>query len=757
MIENTTLSYNKKFLLRLFKQIDSGLLIIDERGRICHSNDFARQLLGYSDDTLIGKSVFEINPQLNYRTWKTLFSQRPDEANSKVGEIYTSTDRFVTVTTEAIRFPLDGVPHCFYFIHTVNQVYRYRNLLNHIFVQNNIGAWDWDANADTFYLTDQFISLLGLPSYQNVVSTDDFFKFFSEQNDTSTLRLAFEKVVKDKTSFSSEINYFHENQEKSFILYAFPEKQGNKIPKVYGMIQDISKVAFDKKRLIADFTLNNTNDLIFWVKPDGGFYYVNDQVCQSMEYSKEELLTKDVFDISSEFNPEQWKIHWQNLKVEKHINFESHIFSKNGKRIPVIADLNFIEFHGEEYNIAVCRDITKKLERDELIDLSHATLDQSKGFIFWCDEHGRIRFSNQSTQDHLAYKASELREMSILQLIPTIDTSDWKKSIGSEKDHHILSGDGTITPVEIIHTSVIHKENCFECITVYDISERKLKEQKLKKALEEISLLKERIESEKDYLREEVNVSSNFNNIICKSKSYQNVLSKVAMVADSDTTVLVLGETGTGKELLARSIHDLSNRSSAAMIKINCAALPKYLIESELFGHEKGSFTGASERRVGRFELAHKGTLFLDEIGELPLSLQAKLLRVLQEGELVRVGGNKTIKVDVRLITATNRNLEKLVSKGLFREDLYYRLNVFPIYNIPLRERREDIIPIALHFIDSLSSKMNRPIKTIRQDYIDTLNEYDYPGNIRELINLVERSIILSENGVLTRDLIQIN
>jgi formate hydrogenlyase transcriptional activator len=220
-------------------------------------------------------------------------------------------------------------------------------------------------------------------------------------------------------------------------------------------------------------------------------------------------------------------------------------------------------------------------------------------------------------------------------------------------------------------------------------------------------------------------------------------------VAPTDATVLIEGETGTGKELVARAIHDLSGRSQRSFIKVNCAAIPATLLESELFGHEKGSFTGAFAQKIGRFELAHQGTLFLDEVGEIPLELQSKLLRGIQEQELERLGGNRTIHVDVRFVAATNRNLKQMVDEGKFRSDLYYRLHVFPLMVPPLRERKEDIPLLIRFFAQKHAKRMNRPIESIPSAAIEALTNYDWPGNIRELQNVIERSVILSPGRVL--------
>ena len=264
-------------------------------------------------------------------------------------------------------------------------------------------------------------------------------------------------------------------------------------------------------------------------------------------------------------------------------------------------------------------------------------------------------------------------------------------------------------------------------------------------AFEEIDELRCKLEGERTCLIEEIKAAHNFEEIIGKSASLAAVLRRVSQVAPTDATVLIQGETGTGKELFARALHNLSARSKRALIKINCATLPGPLIESELFGHEKGSFTGATERRIGKFELAEGGTIFLDEIGELPLELQAKLLRVLQERELERLGGRQVIKVDVRVIAATNRDLAREVAEGRFREDLFFRLNVFPLVIPPLSERREDIAMLAAHFAVKFSKEFARPLRTFRESDMQRLVGRAWKGNIRELAHLIEQAVIVSE------------
>jgi|GEM_PF-876329 len=278
-----------------------------------------------------------------------------------------------------------------------------------------------------------------------------------------------------------------------------------------------------------------------------------------------------------------------------------------------------------------------------------------------------------------------------------------------------------------------------------DITERKLGEESLKQAHNELQQLKDRLHDENIYLKEEIRVATNFGEMIGESEALTRVLHQAEQVAPLDTTVLILGETGTGKELLAHAIHNRSPRAKRSLVKVNCAALPADLIESELFGHEKGAFTGATSKRTGRFEIANSGTIFLDEVGELPLDLQTKLLRVLQEGEFEPVGSNRTVHVSVRVIAATNRNLEEAVRQGEFRSDLYYRLSIFPITLPPLRERRKDVPILVKHFVNEINRKFSKQIDTVPKEAMTALQNYPWPGNIRELRNVIERAMIISE------------
>jgi transcriptional regulator with GAF, ATPase, and Fis domain len=288
--------------------------------------------------------------------------------------------------------------------------------------------------------------------------------------------------------------------------------------------------------------------------------------------------------------------------------------------------------------------------------------------------------------------------------------------------------------------------------TVIDVTERKRAENDLRQAFNEINKLKDLLYRENLALRDEVDRTSMFEEIVGTAKPLSAVLSRIAKVAPTESTVLITGETGTGKELIARAVHKRSRRSGRAFVSVNCAAIPRDLILSELFGHEKGAFTGAMQRRLGRFEMADSGTIFLDEVGELSPDTQVALLRVLQEREFERVGGGQPIRVDVRVIAATNRDLKAAVANGTFRQDLFYRLNVFPIEVPPLRERKDDILMLVEYFAQRYATRAGKHIRLIDKKTLELLQSYDWPGNIRELQNIIERSVILSSGDVLSVD-----
>ncbi len=314
--------------------------------------------------------------------------------------------------------------------------------------------------------------------------------------------------------------------------------------------------------------------------------------------------------------------------------------------------------------------------------------------------------------------------------------------------------DGSPVPVEYTSTPIRQGGKIQGAVVVFrDISQRKEIERQREVAFQEIKQLKEQLEQERDYLRDEIKIGSDFGEIIGNSTALQRTMAQIDAVAATPANVLILGESGVGKELVARAIHDKSERANKPLVKVNCASIPKDLFESEFFGHVKGAFTGAHRDRVGRLQLADGGTVFLDEVGEIPMDLQGKLLRALQEREFERVGDDRTIKVDVRVVAATNRNLEAEVKAGRFREDLYYRLGVFPILVPPLRDRRDDIGPLAEHFLSRTCINLGREPMRLSKQQAQQLMRHSWPGNIRELRNIIERAVILSAGNRARLDL----
>lgn len=316
--------------------------------------------------------------------------------------------------------------------------------------------------------------------------------------------------------------------------------------------------------------------------------------------------------------------------------------------------------------------------------------------------------------------------------------------------------DGTAFPVEYTSTPIRDHGKLVGAVIVFrDVSDRREAEARLHAALEEVKRLKDKLELENAYLQEEIRAEHNCREIVGNSVAIRGVIRQIELVAPTDANVLITGESGTGKELIARATHEASRRHDRPLIRVNCAAIPRELFESEFFGHVRGAFTGATKERVGRFELADGGTLFLDEVGEIPLELQGKLLRVLQEGQFERVGDERTREVNVRVIAATNKDLQQEVAAQRFREDLYFRLNVFPIQGVPLRERLDDIPLLASHFLQRTCRKLNVAHVRLTQSDIGKLQAYHWPGNVRELENAIERAIIVAQNGRLALDLPQ--
>lgn len=494
---------------------------------------------------------------------------------------------------------------------------------------------------------------------------------------------------------------------------------------------------------------------------------VNQEFTRMFGYSAEEALGHN---ISALIVPDDARQQCDELReaLKRGERVDAEIVRRrnDGKRLnvsfvaaPVSAGSNGPEVYG------IYRDITERKRANEKLRRSEAYLAEgqrlthtgswarciSTGELYYSVESFRIfGLDPQRTRPTFETFLNRLHPDDRVSTLETLDHAIRERS-DFECDYRIVRDDGSVRHVHVVGHPVINAAGQLSEFvgTHVDVTEQLQARAALEKALAEIRQLKDQLYQENVALREEIDETSMFEEIVGKSEALRLVLAQVETVAATDSTVLIYGETGTGKELIARAIHNLGERSAQAFVKLNCAAIPTGLLESELFGHEKGAFTGAIGQRIGRFELANHGTVFLDEIGEIPLDLQPKLLRVLQEREFERLGSSRTVKTDARLIAATNRDLSVMVEEGKFRSDLFYRLDVFPIYVPALRDRKEDIPLLVRHFVQQFSRRLGKNMDSIPSVTVEALCEYPWPGNIRELQNVIERAVIISTGSVL--------
>lgn len=496
---------------------------------------------------------------------------------------------------------------------------------------------------------------------------------------------------------------------------------------------------------------------IFMLDPEGRVSSWNAGAQRIKRYASEEIIGQhfSIFYTKEDIEAGKPEKELNIAKAEGRYEEEGWRVRKDGSRF--WADVLITAFRGQNSELLgfakVTRDFTERRDAEERVRASESRFrslfESSPDAIIVTDRLGKIAEVNAQVEQSFGYQRGELVGQPIEILVPErfrqkhlgdrqrYADHPQTRSMGAGLELYGRHKSGSEFPVDIM-LSPVRAEGNFVLSVIRDLSEKVRIQQEL-----------ERREREKQYLEEELNLENSFEEIIGESEKLKRVLKQVETVAATDVTVLILGETGTGKDLIARAIHHLSPRKNRTFVKLNCAAIPTGLLESELFGHEKGAFTGAISQKIGRLELAHQGTLFLDEVGDLPPELQPKLLRALQEKEFERLGGTRTIPVDVRLIAATNRNLEKMVADREFRSDLYYRLRVFPITIPPLRERREDIPLLVRYFVAQHARQMNKRIETISAEVMKALTKWPWPGNVRELENFIERSVILTRGPTL--------
>jgi len=500
---------------------------------------------------------------------------------------------------------------------------------------------------------------------------------------------------------------------------------------------------------------------------DGKVVRINKEFTELFGYTAEEAIGKNIDEL---IVPVEYRDELKTLRAEvrrgQRVEAETLRMRKDGSSFHVSFAAAPVVVGGGELGVySIYRDITERKRAEEALKRSEAYLVEgqrlshtgswareiSTGQIFWSQEMFRIFGLDPGEENPTEEVFLEQIHVEDRQMVKELRHQALLMSKYYEYDCRITLANGETRYIHALGHPVVNDANQpVEFVgTVVDVTEQQNSRMALEQAFVEIKTLKDELHNENIALREEIDQTSMFEEIVGKSEILRRLLNEVNTVASSESTVLIYGETGTGKELVARAIHNLSGRAARALVKVNCAAIPTGLLESELFGHEKGAFTGAIAQRIGRFELANQGTVFLDEVGEISLELQPKLLRVLQEKEFERLGGAKTFKTDARLIAATNRDLSAMVKEQKFRSDLFYRLNVFPIRLPALRERQEDIPLLVQHFVQQFARRMHKTIESIPSGTMRQLCEYSWPGNIRELQNVIERAMILSRGPIL--------
>lgn len=500
------------------------------------------------------------------------------------------------------------------------------------------------------------------------------------------------------------------------------------------------------------------------IADDGVFLDVNDVLLSRLGYEREEMVGKRPEDFATEASARRIAEEFRPAlrRTGKLKNKPISFIAKSGEVVDCVTNALFAYAPDGTFMRTIA--MYSEISEEARANFKYRTLYRSTpAMLHTVDGDGLV----VTVTDHWLHKLGYTRKQVIGRPISDFfDDADRKRFAGDRIKEFIGEGDfnnierrmltrkGQV--LDLIMSSISGRDadgNVDRMLVASkDVTERNRAERRLRQTLAENARLREELERERDYLREEVNVALNFGAIVGESPALTQMLQRVEAVANTPASVLLLGESGVGKELVAREIHIRSPRAEGPLVKVNCASIPKELFESEFFGHVKGAFTGAHRDRVGRFQLADGGTIFLDEVGEIPFELQGKLLRVLQESEFERVGDDVTRSVDVRVVAATNRSLEKLIVEGQFREDLFYRLSVFPVDVPPLRERGEDVVQLAQHFLEQTCRDFGREKMTLTRAQADNLRRYDWPGNVRELKNVIERAVILSSGTVLRLD-----
>jgi PAS domain S-box-containing protein len=646
---------------------------------------------------------------------------------------------------------------------------------------SHTGSWMWNLASGELKWSEEHSRILGVDQGHEKPSSALFWSRV-HPDDRLSLQHTVGRAVREKQNFEQEFRIIVPDGtvKHAYGIGRAVVNDASELVEFIGTTMDIT----ERKRAEEEFRKQKAHfEKLFELAPeaivlrdvDNRVLKANREFTNLFGFTVEEALGRNISElIVPDSSWEESETLRQALKCGERVDAELTRRRKDGSRLivsfvaaPVCVDGNTAEIYG------IYRDITERKKAEETLKRSEAYLSEGQRLSHtgsWARSVSteEVYFSQESFRIFgLDPATTKVTLDTVLNRTHPDDRSSFAETIQKairdacdfEKDFRIILDDGTIRYIHVLGHPVKNAAgNAVEFVgTHMDVTEQHLSRKALEDALVEINTLKEQLVQENVALRQEIDETSMFDEIVGKSAALQKVLKELETVGPTDSTVLIYGETGTGKELIARAIHNLSSRRSKAFVKVNCAAIPTGLLESELFGHERGAFTGAIAQRIGRFELAHQGTVFLDEIGEVPLELQPKLLRVLQEREFERLGSSRTQKTDARLIAATNRDLSAMVEEQKFRADLFYRLNVFPLYVPALRERPEDVPLLVRHFAELFSRRMRKSIETIPAETMSALIQYHWPGNVRELQNVIERAVILSTRGVLRASIADLN
>jgi PAS domain S-box-containing protein len=644
-------------------------------------------------------------------------------------------------------------------------------------VVSNVPGIVWEARLDpithgrqTTFISEYVETMLGY-TVEEWLATPNFALSLVHQDDREKVQKEADAVFAGGQTALLKFRWIAKDGHTVWVeAHLAPLLEGEKIVGIRGVTLDITEhlqaeeaQKKSEERFVKSFKAN-PQPMSLTTLAEGRYLDVNESFLAMSGYTRDEVIGRTSIDLNIWETTAHRAYFIQRLnELGSVVNLETRFRTKDGSQRVLLSSAEKFDIAGEECLLVASSDVTERVAAQDAVRESEARfryMADSAPVMIWVSDADKrctyvnkqwLGFTGRSIQQELGSGWAEGIHPEDAERSFKTFTESFAERKPFEMEYRLRRKDGEYRWIYDTGFPRFSIDNVFlgyigSCL---DITERKESEVKLRQAHEELKELKNQLEAENVYLQEALQLDPTFGEIVGQSDAIKYVLFKITQVAPTDTTVLITGETGTGKELVARAIHGASSRKDRPLIKVNCGALAPSLIESELFGHERGAFTGAGARKLGRFELANGGTIFLDEIGELPLELQVKLLRVIQESEFERLGGTKTIKTDVRIIAATNRNLKLEVENGNFREDLWYRLNVYPITVPPLRQRKEDIPLLVEHFVNGYAKKFGKMITSISPRALQTFQTHSWPGNVRELANVIERAVIHAKGSVL--------